>query len=74
MKPQDMLKRLEIIAEQLEGKDIDIEEATKLFEEGVGLIKENYEILKNTSAKVVVLKQELEKYKELDFDCFKDNQ
>lgn len=74
MKPEDMLKRLEEIAEKLEAKDVDIEEATKLFEEGVSLIKENYEILKNTSAKVVVLKQELESYKELDFDCLKDNQ
>ena len=74
MKPEELIKRLEQIAKRLEESDIDIDEATKLFEEGVSLIKQNYEIIKSASAKVTVLKNELDSYSEIDFNCFKDVQ
>ena len=54
MNNEESIRRLEEIAEKLEAQNIDIDEATKLFEEGVGIIKLNYEQLKSASAKVVV--------------------
>ena len=45
MNNEESIRRLEEIAEKLEAQNIDIDEATKLFEEGVGIIKLNYEQL-----------------------------
>ncbi|MBP3629954.1 MAG: exodeoxyribonuclease VII small subunit [Clostridia bacterium] len=73
MKAEESVKRLEEIAKALESQDLDIERATKLFEEGVSIIKENYEQLKSASAKVTILKNELDKYSEIKFDCFDED-
>ena len=73
MSNEESIKRLEEIASKLETQNIDIEEATKLFEEGVTIIKDNYEQLKSASARVTVLKKELEKYAEIDFDCLDED-
>ena len=73
MKAEESVKRLEEIAKELESQDLDIERATKLFEEGVSIIKENYEQLKSASAKVTILKNELDKYSEIKFDCFDED-
>lgn len=73
MKAEESIKRLEEIAKQLESEEIDIEVATKLFEEGVKILKENYELVKNASAKVTVLKKELEQYSEIDFNCLDED-
>lgn len=73
MNAEKSIKRLEEIAGLLESQDIDIEQATKLFEEGVKIIKENYEIVKKASATVTVLKKELEQYSEQDFNCLDED-
>lgn len=73
MNAEESIRRLEQIANELEGQDIDIEKATTLFEEGVGIIKENYETIKTAVAKVSVLKKELENYSEIDFDCLDED-
>ena len=73
MNAEESIRRLEQIASELEGQDIDIEKATTLFEEGVGIIKENYETIKTAVAKVSVLKKELENYSEIDFDCLDED-
>ncbi len=73
MSNEESIKRLEEIAGELATQNIDIELATKLFEEGVTIIKENYNQLKSASARVVVLKKELEEYAEINFDCLDED-
>ena len=73
MKAEESIKRLEEIAKELEGQELDVEKATKLFEEGVEIIKLNYEQIKSASAKVLILKKELDEYAEIDFNCFDED-
>ncbi len=52
-------KRLQEIIQKLEKNDISIEEGTALYEEGVKLSKNCYEILEKSKGKVNILKNEL---------------
>ncbi|MBC7247962.1 MAG: exodeoxyribonuclease VII small subunit [Actinobacteria bacterium] len=47
-----MMERLEEITAALERQDLELEEGLRLFEEGVGLIREARRRLAETSAKV----------------------
>lgn len=73
MNAENSIKRLDEIANILESEDMDIEQATKLFEEGVKIIKKQYETIKKASATVTILKKELEQYSEQGFDCFDED-
>ncbi len=54
--------RLQEIIAKLEDNAISLDEATKLYEEGVKLSKDCYKQLDSAKGKVVNLKEELEKY------------
>lgn len=54
------LLRLEEISEKLERQDAGIEEAIKLYEEGIELSKSCMSILKNAELKISELKKKLD--------------
>ncbi|GAB4297947.1 MAG: exodeoxyribonuclease VII small subunit [Ignavibacteriaceae bacterium] len=54
------IKRLEEIASLLENEETGIEEAIKLFEEGVSLSKECIETLKNAELKITELRNQID--------------
>ena len=54
------LKRLQEISEMLESDTVPLEKSIKLYEEGIKLSKECYEILENAELKVKSLNDELE--------------
>ena len=54
-------KRLAEIVEKLESGEVSLEEGTKLFEEGVFLVKTCYENIDKTKGKITSAKEELEK-------------
>ena len=53
-------KRLDEIVKKLESNKTSIEEATSLYEEGVNMAKDCYEILSQSKGKVTILQKELE--------------
>lgn len=55
-------KRLQEIIEKLEKGAIPLDEATKLYEEGVKLAKDCYKQLDSAKGKIVNLKEQLDKY------------
>jgi exodeoxyribonuclease VII small subunit len=65
-------KRLEEISEHLESDDITLEDALKIYEEGVQITKKLLEILTNAELKISQLKAELNgSMKKLDFQTDK---
>ncbi|MCL2540682.1 MAG: exodeoxyribonuclease VII small subunit [Firmicutes bacterium] len=58
------VKRIEEIVEKLEDGKIGLDEAAKLFEEGVQLSKSCFNTLKEHQGKISVLQQELGKFVE----------
>lgn len=68
MRFEDKLKELQVIAEKMEDSNISMDEAVQLYEKGSNLAKECFGILKETKGKVAIIKQELDKYKEENFD------
>ncbi len=59
---EDANKRLQEIIAKLEEGSLSLDEATKLYEEGVKLSKECYKQLDSAKGKIVNLKEELNKY------------
>lgn len=57
---ENKLKELEKIADMLDGKDVPLEEGIRLFEQGVGMIKECLTDLEDSKAKIGVIRGELE--------------
>lgn len=68
IEPEKNIKRIEEISAILSSPDVDMSTAMSLFEEGVELIKANYEELKRADGKITELKKELNKYSEIKFD------
>ncbi len=54
-------ERLQEIIKQLEKNELPLDEATKLYEEGVILAKNCYKQLNESKGKVTILKTELDK-------------
>ncbi len=54
------IHKLEEISEQLESEEIGLDEAIKLYEEGIELSKDCLSTLKNAELKVTELKKKLE--------------
>jgi len=67
---EDKLKRLEEITAQLESEEIGLQEAIRLYEEGINLSKMCYLTLRKAELKVNELHEQLEENfnDELDFD------
>lgn len=59
---EDANKKLQEIIAKLDGGSVSLDEATKLYEEGVTLAKDCYKQLENAKGKIVDLKEELEKH------------
>lgn len=68
MNYEQNIKRLEEITVKLESGECALDDATALFEEGAKLIKECNESMDKTQGKVTLLKCELDKLFEEDFN------
>lgn len=53
-------KRLEEIVKKLEKGNISLEDGTKLFEEGVIIAKECYELINKNKGKIIEVKKQLD--------------
>lgn len=60
---EEALKRIEQILKQLENKDLDLEEAINLYEEGLRLIYFCEEKLKNARTRIEVILKDRESFK-----------
>ena len=63
---EESSSRLQEIVKLLEKNDVSIEEGTKLYEEGVNIAKNCYEILNKNKGKITILKEELESLSNFD--------
>lgn len=63
---EESSSRLQEIVKLLEKNDVSIEEGTKLYEEGVNIAKNCYDILNKNKGKITILKEELENLSNLD--------
>ena len=57
MKLEESMKRLEVIASELDSGEKSLEECLKLYEEGVKLAKECLDSLENTKSKITEIKK-----------------
>ena len=65
---EQLTKRLEEIVAKLEGGTITLDEVSKLFGEGADITKKCYEMLAEKKGKVTVLREELDKLVEKEFE------
>ena len=64
---EENIKQLNTIISKIENPEISIDEATKLFEKGIEVIKESYKNLESIKGKITILTKELESYEEKPF-------
>ncbi len=57
MKLEESMKRLEVIAQELDSGEKSLEECLKLYEEGVKLAKACLDSLENTKGKITEIKK-----------------
>ena len=57
MKLEESMKRLEVIASELDSGEKSLEECLKLYEEGVKLAKSCLDSLENTKGKITEIKK-----------------
>ena len=57
MKLEESMKRLEVIASELDSGEKSLEECLKLYEEGVKLAKSCLDILEQTKGKITEIKK-----------------
>ena len=62
------VKQLEEIVEKLESGECSMEESAKLFEQGTQIAKNIGKQIQETKGKVTIIKQELDKIVEEDFN------
>ncbi len=65
---EEAYKKFEAINEKLQAGNLSLEESTKLYEEGVSLLKICHSELDASKGKIVKLKQELDKIVEEPLD------
>lgn len=65
---EEKVKKLEEIVNKIESGEVGLEEASKLFTEGVEISKSCFEMLEESKGKVTILKKELEKLSEKPFN------
>lgn len=58
---KDILKKLDVIVTDLNGKDVDVEKGMEKFKEGIELVKEARSRLKKVENEFITLKKELDK-------------
>lgn len=64
----EKIKQLEDITTKLENNEISFEESLKLYETAANLAKELYSEITLAKGKVTKIKQDLEKFKEIDME------
>lgn len=64
---EDIMKKLEIIANELESGELNLDESLKKFEEGIKLSKECNDILEKAEKKISILISDGDEVKEEDF-------
>lgn len=64
MNLDEKLKKLKEISEKLEKGDVGIDEGIALFKEGSDLAKQCYVELKEAKGKVLIIKKEIDTFKE----------
>lgn len=71
---EQAVKKLENIVNELEGDEVELEKALKLFEEGIDISQRCNEILNSAEQKIQVLMKKNEEIVEEDYDeqIFKD--
>ena len=62
------LNELQEITKALESHDLSMDEGVELYEKGVQLAKECYELLHNVKGKVNIIKKDIETFREESFD------
>lgn len=65
---EDIMKQLEIIADELERGNLNLDESVEKFEEGIRLSKKCNEILEKAEKKISILIRDGEELKEENFD------
>ena len=65
---EDKINELEKINEQLSNPETNLDKSIELFEKSLTLAKECFDKLKEAEGKVTVLKKELSKFVEENFD------
>lgn len=65
---EDIIKQLEIIANELEKGNLNLDESVKKFEEGIKLSKKCNEILEKAEKKISILISNGEELKEEEFN------
>lgn len=68
MKFEDIEKKLSIIVENLEDKEISLDDSLKFFDEGIKLAETAMGILNEGKGKITVLKQKLDALCEENFE------
>lgn len=68
MRIEELLKQIEEIVRKLESPDTELEEAIKLFEQGMDLIKRCEKILNEAEARIEAIVKREGSYEKLDFD------
>ena len=65
---EENLKKLEEISSNLEKPNISMNDGIMLYEEGIVLAKDCYKQLNDIKGKVTILKADIDKYKEENFE------
>ena len=69
MQYEEAIKKLEEISQKLASDSVTLDEAVALYEESTKLAKVCFDIIKSVESKVVVVKKELDKIKEIPFSA-----
>ncbi len=72
MEIEKQLKKLEEIVEKIENDKTSIDEAIKMFEEGVSIIKNTQGQINDAVGKITILKKDLDSLSEQKFSTLDD--
>lgn len=65
---EEIMKKLEVIANELENGNLNLEDSIKKFEEGIKLSKQCSDILEKAEKKITILINNQDELKEEDFN------
>lgn len=68
MSLDENIKKLNELTEKMEKGDVGLDESVKLFEDGAVLVKLCLAELKEAKGRISILKQDIEKYTEEEFE------
>lgn len=68
MNIDDKLKKLDEITKKLENDQASLNESLALFDEGAQIVKDCYKTLNETKGKIAVIKQDLDAFREENFE------